>query len=98
MTKKQVGEERMYSVYTSISLFISGGSQHWNSNRTGTWRQELRQKPWWSTAYCLAPHGLCNLPRSSGMAPPIIGWALPLIGWALPHWSLVEKITYSWIS
>jgi hypothetical protein len=30
MTKKQVGEERVYSAYTSILLFITKGSQDWN--------------------------------------------------------------------
>jgi hypothetical protein len=32
MTKKQVGEERVYSAYTSILLFITKGSQDWNSS------------------------------------------------------------------
>jgi hypothetical protein len=36
MTKKQVGEERVYSAYTSILLFITKGSQDWNSSRTGS--------------------------------------------------------------
>jgi hypothetical protein len=40
MTKKQVGEERVYLVYASVALFING-SQDRNSNRTGTWRQKL---------------------------------------------------------
>jgi hypothetical protein len=31
MTKKQVGEERVYSAYTSMLLFIIKGSQDWNS-------------------------------------------------------------------
>jgi hypothetical protein len=34
MTKKQVGEERVYSAYTSILLFINKGSQDWNSSRS----------------------------------------------------------------
>jgi hypothetical protein len=34
MTKKQVGEERVYSAYTSTLLFITKGSQDWNSNRS----------------------------------------------------------------
>jgi hypothetical protein len=34
MTKKQVGEERVYSPYTSILLFITKGSQDWNSSRS----------------------------------------------------------------
>jgi hypothetical protein len=34
MTKKQIGEERVYSAYTSILLFITKGSQDWNSSRS----------------------------------------------------------------
>jgi hypothetical protein len=36
MTYKQVGEERVYSAYTSILLFITKGSQDWNSSRSGS--------------------------------------------------------------
>jgi hypothetical protein len=36
MTKKQVGEERVYSAYTSMLLFITKGSQDWNSSRSGS--------------------------------------------------------------
>jgi hypothetical protein len=35
MTKKQVGEERVYSAYTSTMLLITKGSQDWNSKETG---------------------------------------------------------------
>jgi len=35
ITKKQVGEERVYSAYTSTLLFITKGSQDWNSYREG---------------------------------------------------------------
>jgi hypothetical protein len=34
MTKKKVGEERVYSAYTSMLLFITKGIQDWNSNRS----------------------------------------------------------------
>jgi hypothetical protein len=34
MTKKQVREERIYSAYTSILLFITKRSQDWNSSRS----------------------------------------------------------------
>jgi hypothetical protein len=34
MAKKQVGEERVYSGYTFILLFITIGSQDWNSSRS----------------------------------------------------------------
>jgi hypothetical protein len=36
MTKKQVGEESVYSAYTSILLFITKGSQDWNSSKSGS--------------------------------------------------------------
>ena len=36
MTKKQVREERVYSAYTSALLFITKGSQDWNSSRLGS--------------------------------------------------------------
>jgi hypothetical protein len=36
ITKKQVGEERVYLAYTSILLFITKGSQVWNSSRSGS--------------------------------------------------------------
>jgi hypothetical protein len=36
MTKKQVGEERVFSAYTSTLLFITKGSQDWNSSRSGS--------------------------------------------------------------
>jgi hypothetical protein len=36
MTKKQVVEERVSSTYTSTLLFITKGSQDWNSSRSGS--------------------------------------------------------------
>jgi hypothetical protein len=54
MTEKQVGEERVYSAYTSTLLLIIKGSQDRNSHGVGTWRQELMQKPWKDAAYSLA--------------------------------------------
>jgi hypothetical protein len=36
MTKKQVGEERVYLAYTAILLFITKGIQDWNSSRSGS--------------------------------------------------------------
>jgi len=46
MTKKQVGEERIYSAYTSTLLLITKGSQDRNLHRAGSWKQELMQRPW----------------------------------------------------
>jgi hypothetical protein len=62
MTKKQAGEERVYSAYTSTLLFITKGSQGRNSHREGIWRQELMQRSWSDVAYWLAsPPGLLHL-------------------------------------
>ena len=61
MTKKQVGEERVYSAYISTLLFITKGSQDRNSHRAGTWRQELIQRLWRGAAYWLASPGLLIL-------------------------------------
>ena len=42
MTKKQVGEERVYSAYNCTLLFITKGIQDRNSHRVGTWKIMLR--------------------------------------------------------
>jgi hypothetical protein len=70
-------------------LFIIKGSQDRNSNRAGTWRQELMQRPWKSVVYRPAPCDLLRLlfnyyyfieRRTTGpcMGPPTMGWALPI--------------------
>jgi hypothetical protein len=38
MTKKQVGEEKVYPSYTSTLLFITKGSQDWNLEQEPTGR------------------------------------------------------------
>jgi hypothetical protein len=53
MTKKQVGEEKVYSAYTFILLFITKGSQDWNSSRS-----ESRKR---DALYWLASPGLLSL-------------------------------------
>jgi hypothetical protein len=42
-------------------LFFTKGSQDWNSHRAGTWRQELRQRPWRDAAYWIASPSLLSL-------------------------------------
>jgi hypothetical protein len=53
--QKQIGKQR---TYIFVSPFIIEGSQNRNSNRAGTRRQELTQRPWRDAAYWLALHGL----------------------------------------
>jgi hypothetical protein len=36
ITKNQVVEERVYSAYTAIMLYIAKGNQGWNSSRSGS--------------------------------------------------------------
>jgi hypothetical protein len=43
--EQKAWEERIYLVHTYIALVITEGSQDRNSNRAGTWRQELMQRP-----------------------------------------------------
>jgi hypothetical protein len=58
MTKKQVGEERVYLAYTSILLFIT------KEARTGTQAGQeagAEQRPWRDVLYWLASLGLLSL-------------------------------------
>jgi len=95
MTKKQVGEERVYSAYTSMLLFITKGSQDWNSSRSASRSWCRGHGGMLLTGLLLLTCSACFLiePKttSPGMAPLIMGWALP-------PWSLVEKMPYSWVS
>jgi hypothetical protein len=93
MTKKQVGEERVYSAYTSTLLFITNGGQDWNSSRSGS-------RSWWRVHGGMLLTGLLPLacsgcfliePKttSPGMASPTRG---------PPPWSPTKKVPHSWIS
>jgi hypothetical protein len=61
MAKKKVGEERVYSAYTSTLLFITKESQDRSSHRVEILRQEWMQKPWRNAAYWLASPGMLSL-------------------------------------
>ena len=83
MTKRQIGEERVYLSYTSISLFAIKGSQDWNTNRTGKLETvvdvETMDTAYWlppmscSTCFLLDPN--TTNPRQ---APSIRGYVLPI--------------------
>jgi hypothetical protein len=81
MTTKQVGEERVYSAYISTLLFITKGSQDWNSN----WSDSRR--PWRDVTYWLASSDLLSLlsyrtkTTSPEMAPPTRGPPLLITNW-----------------
>jgi hypothetical protein len=60
MTKKQVGEERVYLAYTSILLFITKRSQDWNSSRPG------------SRSWCRAMEGCSLLACLPWLAQPVL--------------------------
>jgi hypothetical protein len=63
-----MGKEMIYLAYLSTLLFIIKANQ--DSNRAGTWRQELMQRPWRSAAYWLAPHGLLSLLSLESLGMP----------------------------
>jgi hypothetical protein len=52
MFKKHVGEKRVHLAHTPTLFFIIEGCQDRNSNRAGTWRQEM-ERPWSGAAYWL---------------------------------------------
>jgi hypothetical protein len=82
MTKKQVGEERVYSAYTST---ITKGSQDWNSSRSWS-------RSWWRSHGGMLLTGLLPLACSAcfliepkttspGMAPPTMGLPGLITNW-----------------
>ena len=93
MTKKQAGDERVYSAYTSILLFITKGSQDWNSSKSE------------SRSWCRGHGGMffTGLLPLACSACSLVELRLPAQRrshpqGAFPPWSLIEKMPYSWIS
>jgi hypothetical protein len=82
-TKKQVGEERVYSVYTSTLLLIHTAVHHQGSQLKQVRKQELMQRPWRDVTYWLVSPGLLSLlsyrtkTTSPGIAPTIRGTPPP---------------------
>jgi hypothetical protein len=87
MTKEQVGQERVYSTYTSIRLFISKGSQDWNSSRSE------------SRSWCRGHGGmfLTDLLALACSACSLLEPKTTQPRDAFPGWSLIEKMLHSWI-
>ena len=86
MTRKQVGEERVYSAYTSTQLFITKGSQDWNSSKSGSrsWCRGHGGRMLLTSLLRLACSA-CFLiePKtiSRGMAPPTMGPPSLITNW-----------------
>jgi hypothetical protein len=91
MTKRQVGEERVYSDHTSTLLFMTEGSQDRNSNRAGPWRWKLVQRPWRDVATDLLRMAcsVCSLIELRTTIP---------MGWAIHHQSIIKKMPYRTMS
>ena len=66
--------------YTSTSQSVTRGSQDRNSNRTGTWTQELKQRPWIGATCWFAPYCLFSLLTHR------IQDQQHRMDWVLPHW------------
>lgn len=61
MTKKKVGEGRVYLAYPSTLLFITEEVRTGIQTGQDPGVHELIQRPWRGAAYCLAPHGFLSL-------------------------------------
>jgi hypothetical protein len=74
MSKKQVEEAKIYSVYISTLLFINKGSMDWT--QAG---QEAMQKPWRDVTHWIVPLACSacifieSKTTSPGMAPATMG-------------------------
>jgi hypothetical protein len=77
MTKKQVGEERVYSAFTLLVHHQRKSGLELKQVRKQVRKQELMQRPWRDVPYWLASPGLLSLlsyrtkTTSPGMAPPL---------------------------
>jgi hypothetical protein len=78
---------RVYLAYTSTSLFMMEGSQDRNSNKAGTWRQELMLLTGLllmacSACFCIAHRTTC------------LGMATTTMGQAIAFQSLIKKMSH----
>ena len=89
MTKNQVGEERVYSAYTSTLLIITNGSQDWNSSKSG-------RRIW-----CRGHGGMLFTGLLGLLSYRTQDYQLrdgTAYSWPSNLWSIIEKMPYSWIS
>jgi hypothetical protein len=85
MTKMHAGEERVYTAYTSMLLFITKGCQDWNSSRSesGSWCRG--RGGMFLTGLLPLACSFCSLTEpkttSLGMAPPTMGPPSLITNW-----------------
>ena len=75
MTIEQAKEESVYWLTLFTLLLITEQCQDWNTNRAGTWRQELMQRPWRGATHQYAFLSLLKLlskrnQAHNGLGPP----------------------------
>jgi hypothetical protein len=58
-SKKLGGKRILFILYFQIKIYHSG--KLGQELKTGTWRQELKQRLWRNAVYWLASHGLLSL-------------------------------------
>jgi hypothetical protein len=80
-------------VCVCFSLQLSGHTLSLREVRPGTWKQELKQRPWRSAADWLAPPGLLSLFYTT-QDHPSMGGSHPSVVWFLPCQSLRKEILY----
>jgi hypothetical protein len=102
MTKKQFGEERVYSAYTSMLLFITKGSQDWNSSRSGS-RSWCRGRGGMLLTgmlplACSACSPIEPKTTSPRMAPPTMGLSPLITNWENALQLDLMEAFPSWIS
>ena len=97
MAKKQVGEERVYSAYSSTLMFITKESQDWNANRSESRSWCRDHGGMFFTGLLPLACSVCSLiePKtaSPGMVPPTRGLSPLITNWEnIPQLDLMEVL------
>jgi hypothetical protein len=79
ITKSNLGRKCLFELHVLTTVHYE--KKTGQELKAGTWRQELKQKPWRKIVYWLSLHSLLGLlsltqPGTNclRMAPPIVGW------------------------
>lgn len=88
--QNQLGEEWVYFIFHFQVIVCHREIQNRESRRLGTWRQELKHKPWRNIFYWLAPHVLLSLLSYITQDLLWINGTCPM-WWGLPNRSLIKK-------